>query len=89
MANVASAASIGSSGVSRAMTTSPASRASSIVGTMATVSLGVIMNPAAPAAMRSSIARHLGVVVTVELTGERAQLDAELVGLRLGALRAS
>ena len=30
--------------------------------------------------------RHLGVVVAVELTGERAQLDAELVGLRLGAL---
>jgi hypothetical protein len=42
--------------VSRAITISPASRASWIVGTMATVSLGVIMNPAAPAAMRSSIA---------------------------------
>ena len=56
VANVASAASIGSSGVSRAITISPASRASSIVGTIATVSLGVIMNPAAPAAMRSSIA---------------------------------
>ena len=59
VANVASAASIGSSGVSRAITTSPASRASSIVGTIATVSLGVIMNPAAPAEMRSSIAVDL------------------------------
>ena len=56
VAKVASAASMGSSGVSRAMTRMPASRAFFTVGTMALVSLGVMRMPLAPAEMRFSMA---------------------------------
>jgi len=56
VAKVASAASIGSSGVSSAITRMPASRACWIVGTIALVSLGVIRMPFAPAAIRLSTA---------------------------------
>ena len=56
VAKVASAALIGSSGVSSAITRMPASRAFSMVGTIALVSLGVIRMPLAPAAIRLSIA---------------------------------
>ena len=56
VAKVASAASIGSSGVSRAMTSSPASRARLIGSTMALVSEAVIRMPLAPEAMQVSIA---------------------------------
>ena len=82
MAKVASAASIGSSGVSSAITSMPASRAFSMAGTMAFESLGVIRMPLAPAEIRFSIGRDLALVVAVVLAGERPQLDAELVGLR-------
>ncbi len=56
VAMVASAASIGSSGVSSAITRMPASRAFWIVGTIALVSLGVIRMPLAPAEIRLSTA---------------------------------
>jgi hypothetical protein len=51
-----SAASIGSSGVSRAMTSRPASRAFWTVGTMPFVSEAVIRIPLAPSAMQVSMA---------------------------------
>ena len=56
VAKVASAASAGSSGVSRAMTRMPASRAFSMLGTIAWESLGVMRMPLAPAEMRFSMA---------------------------------
>ena len=59
-----------------------------IVGTMAAESLGAIMMPLAPAAIRFSIAATWH-SLSPRLAGERPQLDAELLGLRLGALAAS
>ena len=56
VAKVASAALIGSSGVSSVMTRMPALRAFSTVGTMAVESLGTSMKPLAPAAIRCSMA---------------------------------
>ena len=56
MAKVASAASIGSSGVSSTITFRPASRAFLMVGTIALESLGTMAKPLAPAEIRFSIA---------------------------------
>ena len=56
VAKVASAASIGSSGVSRAITTSPASRACLTAGTIDAVSDAVRSMPFAPSAMQVSMA---------------------------------
>ncbi len=71
MAKVASAASIGSSGVSSTITIRPASRAFWMVGTIALESLGTMAKPLAPAEIRFSIAGDLAVIVAVELAGGR------------------
>ena len=67
----------------------PAARAFSIVGTIALVSLGVIRMPLAPGGDQVLDRRHLGLVVAVELAGEGAQLDAELLAPSPRRLRAS
>ena len=85
VAKVASAASIGSSGVSSAITRRPASRAFLIVGTIALESLGVIRKPFAPAEIRLSIAATWPSLSPSYLPAKRLQLDAELLGLGLGA----
>ena len=63
----------------------PASRAFLTVGTMALVSLGVIRMPLAPAEIRFSIAATWLSLSPSILAGEALQLDAELLGLGLGA----
>ena len=80
VAKVASAASIGSSGVSSAITRMPASRAFLTVGTMALVSLGVIRMPLAPSAIRLSIAATWP-SLSPSSCRRRPELDAEFLGL--------
>ena len=73
VAKVASAASAGFSGVSSAITRSPASRARlQRTGTMADVSDAVIRMPDAPLAMQVSTACNLALVVAVDLAGDRS-----------------
>ena len=84
MANVASAASIGSSGVSSTITRRPASRAFLMVGTIALESLGTMAKPLAPAEIRFSMAATWPSLSPSNLPAA-VQLDAELLGLRLRA----
>ena len=85
VAKVASAASIGSSGVSSAMTRMPASRAFLTVGTIAVGVARREQDALGAGGDQLLDGGDLAVVVAVELAGEGLQRDAELLGLGLGA----